>query len=243
MNRIYFQRDVEHEPISFYRSSEERHILSGKTLMWPDILVSCLSSHLSACNFQCFPTRVQTAYNKASACIGWRCLFFSYNSFFVFPISGRQLHMCWKGEMCLDVGTCVLCVMVSYNENCPTLTSGLSSCKVILFTVFISQTSIVNPGIFPETYTSRYLLDMSPPSTQVCLILNSLRKWCIHIAATQYCSIPATLRQNATGLDIHNLPLPFISIYKTTEHTTHCSHLTCWQSNAQNSPNQASKGH
>ena len=76
--------------------------------------------------------------------------------------------------MCLDVGTCVVCVMVSCNENCPTLTSGLSSCKMMLFTIFNYQTSIVNPGIFPETYTSRYLLDMSPPSTQVRLILNSL---------------------------------------------------------------------
>ena len=104
MNRIYFQRGVEHEPIYFYRSSEERNILSGKTLMWPDILVSCLSSHLSTCNFQCFPTRVQTAHNKASACTGWRCLFFSYNSSFVFShiwkasahvLKGGDVSRCW----------------------------------------------------------------------------------------------------------------------------------------------------
>lgn len=129
--------------------------------------------------------------------------------------------------MCLDIGTSVVCIMVSYNENCPILRSGLSSCKVMLFTVFISQTSVVNPCIFPETYTSRYLLDMSPHSIQVCLILNSLKKWCIHIPATQYCSIPATLRQNLGGFGGYHLPSPFISICKTTEHTMYHTHLTC----------------
>lgn len=79
--------------------------------------------------------------------------------------------MCVDRDRGVQMSVPVWCIIVSHSENLAPFKEPCSrhSLMVMLLTVFISQTSIVGPGRFPEAYISRYLLDMSTLPSQILL--------------------------------------------------------------------------